>query len=437
MSFRIDFEWMDRQFGTALDKAAFAQIKVYLHGHLLTEVYDKSAKNVRDYLAVSAWDLAEWIVANWWRLRWETETNELDASMSHSLPAVGGGYIWPDIRFSSDWNTVLVDAFPFEAKTAPLRFISEKLHLAVPVAEFEKELDTFVSAVFSRVRESDAARDERVQGLFTLWDELQEERRDKTLAYWRKLEAIAGYDPGEAPDMFYGLIPDAEKKWGRNAVEELLAEGRHHTRQLFADIENMTGKHGATLSLEGIPEAVGKNKSARNASTPAEAGHEAARILRQQWSLGFKPLTSTAFSDHLGLSGNFLKENKSPPNSPIDFGFRKTDGVRCVIRGKWETSRRFAMARLLGDCLYSPKEDHLLPLTKAKTARQKFQRAFAQELLCPLEGVQEILANKSCTEERVEMAASHFNVSPMTIHSTLVNRLGYSRDVLLKYEEFA
>ena len=437
MSFRIDFEWMERQFGSSLEKTAFAQIKMSLHGHLLTEVYDQNAKNVRDHIAVSAWDLAEWCVANWWRLRWESEANELDASMSHSLPAVGGGYIWPNIRFCSDWNTVLVDVIPFEAKTAPLRFISEELHLAVPAAEFEKELGRFVNAVFSRVRESDAVRDERVQALFNLWDELQEERRDKTLAQWRKLEAIAGYDPGEAPEVFYGMIPEAEKKWGRNAVEELVAEGRHETRQLFDAIGEISEKQSPKLSMDGVPEAARIRKARRNASTPTELGHQAALNIRKSWALDLNPLPSKLFTDHLGLSERFLNQNDSPLNSPIDFGIRKSESVHCVIRGKWETSRRFALARLLGDCLYSPQEDLLLPLTKAKTARQKFQRAFAQELLCPLEGIQEVLSNGSCAEERVETAAQYYNVSPMALHTTLVNRLGYPREVLLGYEDFA
>ncbi|MCC5851076.1 MAG: hypothetical protein JJU29_23550 [Verrucomicrobia bacterium] len=435
MSFQIDFEWIERQFGTELEKETFAKVKLLLDGHVLTEVYDRSVKNVRDHLAVSAWNLAEWFVANWWRLRWETEVDTPDADMSHRLPAVGGGYVWPDIRFSSDWNSVLVDVTPFEAKTAPLRFISRELHLAVPVQDFEKEMERFLSAVVSRVRESEAVRDERVQIFFSLWNELQEECRDETLSHWRKLEAIAGYDPGEAPDLFYQTIQDAEAKWGRNAVQELAAEGRDHTPRLIHEIQTLAKKRNQKLNVQGIQTLKLKRKSRLDIHVPWTRGHEAAQQVRIGWGLGENPLSSKDFADYLGLSKQFLSGKKVAPDTPIDFGIKKDGNVHCLIRGKWETSRRFALARLLGDCLYSDPEDQLLPLTKTKTARQKFQRAFAQELLCPLEVLKDMFSDRKILNERVEMAARHFNVSPMTIHSTLVNRLGHSRELLLNYEE--
>ena len=90
-----------------------------------------------------------------------------------------------------------------------------------------------------------------------------------------------------------------------------------------------------------------------------------------------------------------------------------------ALRSKWETGRRFDLARLLGDRLLGQTEP-MLPATRAYTYRQKAQRAFAAELLCPYQAVRGFLgADRS--EERREEAAAHFEVSPFAISTTLAN----------------
>lgn len=86
------------------------------------------------------------------------------------------------------------------------------------------------------------------------------------------------------------------------------------------------------------------------------------------------------------------------------------------------TSRRFAFLRLVGDHLTSTPEDMLLPATEARTARQKIQRAFAQEFLCPFRDLRAFLGTDSPTDEHLEQAADTFRVSPLLVRTTLVNR---------------
>ena len=58
-----------------------------------------------------------------------------------------------------------------------------------------------------------------------------------------------------------------------------------------------------------------------------------------------------------------------------------------------------------------------------KTARQKFQRAFAQEFLCPAKALKEFVGN-DFGEDNLANAAHHFNVSTRLVETTLVNK-GY------------
>jgi len=71
-------------------------------------------------------------------------------------------------------------------------------------------------------------------------------------------------------------------------------------------------------------------------------------------------------------------------------------GIKVDLNKPWATGRRFALARLVGDHLYAHAADRVLPATDAGTARQKFQRAFAQALLCPFDTLRERLIIPMC-----------------------------------------
>lgn len=113
----------------------------------------------------------------------------------------------------------------------------------------------------------------------------------------------------------------------------------------------------------------------------------------------------------------------------MNIGIRNGDNenLRATLTSPHEVSRRFALLRIVADHLYSPVSDHLLPSTKAKTARQKFQRTFAQEFLCPSQALFEFLG-KDFSDERFEDAASYFSVSPLLVKTTLANKGLLHRD---------
>jgi hypothetical protein len=121
------------------------------------------------------------------------------------------------------------------------------------------------------------------------------------------------------------------------------------------------------------------------------------------------------------LKNGILKDHHG--EAPLSLAFRNGDGdrIQATLTSPHESARRFALLRVVADHLYSPASDHLLPVTKAKTARQQFQKAFAQEFLCPS---QELIAfmDDDFSDERLDDAASHFNVSSLVVKTTLVNK---------------
>src|ERR1700677_696195 len=59
----------------------------------ITEVEDRIAATVRSHVNVSMVALAEWLLMNWWRLRWESPSTHTTADWrrAHCLAAIGGG----------------------------------------------------------------------------------------------------------------------------------------------------------------------------------------------------------------------------------------------------------------------------------------------------------------------------------------------------------
>jgi Zn-dependent peptidase ImmA (M78 family) len=64
--------------------------------------------------------------------------------------------------------------------------------------------------------------------------------------------------------------------------------------------------------------------------------------------------------------------------------------------------------------------DQWLPTTDAKTVRQKIQRAFAAEFLCPIASLKYWLQGDYSLES-IEDAGAYFDVSPLAIRSHLAN----------------
>ena len=116
---------------------------------------------------------------------------------------------------------------------------------------------------------------------------------------------------------------------------------------------------------------------------------------------------------------------QSGHSSTISFALDENDSrTRMSLRSRWETGRRFDLARLIGDRLLCNQlhgsAEPLFPATRAPSYRQKMQRAFAAELLSPFAIVDDMLGGDYSDEKQNEVA-KYFDVSPMTIQTQLVN----------------
>jgi hypothetical protein len=133
-----------------------------------------------------------------------------------------------------------------------------------------------------------------------------------------------------------------------------------------------------------------------------------------------------AGADEAALTG--VKETELSPK--ISYALDESSSVgRVVLHSKWDTGRRFELARLLGDRIAGNGDGQLFPATNSYTYRQKLQRSFAVELLCPFEALRDML-HDDLSPEAIEDVAEHFDVSDRVVRTLLVNHGLLGRDEL-------
>lgn len=416
--FHIRFEWLGQEGGSAVDQATFARIEIEVANTLATELEDVLGKTVRPALHASAYDLAMWFAANWWRLRWEPETAlpSVDWEMSHHLVSAAHGTVWPDLRIWSSGQTVSVIGLPTSGSAIePVRYL-RRVNERLRANAFEVGVDRFVDAVVGRVE----AMVEEEMPLQQVWNQVMAERADPDVSAWRRLEAKLGYDPDEAPEDIVTALELAAEQTGVEAMEEVaVASGVEAPAQLATLMEALASKPQFHVpDVEVLREE--SSQIHFDPYRPWLRAVQTARRARAQWALDPGPIPTSRLADLFGLSEAVITEPDSGSTLPMPGGLRQDGGIRVALQRERVPNRRFALARLAADHLFGPASDRLLPATDGHTTRQKQQRAFAQELLCPYADLADYVGGR-IGEEDVEAAAEYFDVSPVLVASTLKN----------------
>ena len=429
-SFNIDYEWLP---GDGRDEAEGwmdAALAINVGPWCATELEDTLARTVRRSARLSALHLAEWFAANWWRLLWEPRADTYSWKTSHKVGNAGNGYVWPDLSFSSDWQWMHVASRPTARREAePVRYLSHFDH-PISLGDFERGLDDFMEGALGRL--SSIRRG--ASNLNSLWTEVAGERGDPEMSALRTLEACMGYDPDEAPSHLLDGLRRHMDSFGTSAVREMAAAYRQDTMELLKYFEGHAGHHDAVLRVPQCNEIRSSlGVGAKESDVPWRRAEQAARIARETWGIGL-PISTETLCDIMQITqADFLDVQSLRWPSFFLAGFRESsasDELRVAIGSKHGTSRRFGLARLVADHIAAGEEDRLLPGTACSTSRQKFQRAFAQELFCPVEALREHVGVETPSSDDIHDAAQYFDVSPLTVHATFVNKGVLGRETL-------
>ena len=145
--FDIDFRWLASDLPDERERSTLAEITITADGFCATEVEDIPARTIRSSARLPAVRLAEWLAHNWWRILWEPHTDSPSWRNSHRVANAGGGYVWPDLTFSSDWNSVQVQCQPTARHGPALVRYTNSFTTRVPSAVFIRAIDSFLEGV--------------------------------------------------------------------------------------------------------------------------------------------------------------------------------------------------------------------------------------------------------------------------------------------------
>lgn len=432
--FKINVEWLEGSDRDPVDRATFAQIVISAAQQNTTELEDLFARTIRPGPRASGYELALWLAGNWWRLRWEPEGKSVDWRLSHVVAAVGGGFAWPDFSFTSDGVHVLVESRETSGgENVPVRYI-RNVGVQIGAAAFEAGIDEFVERVLARLSSVDVG----ITDLSLLWQQLLAERRDEKIGAHRRLEALLGFDPDEVPHELISSLQATTTEAGQSAVDEIAAAAKVRASQTLHDILERTRASDVSICVESASNILSQySELSYSTELPWQRASRAATLARDVWGVGQGPVTNDTLSELLGFPADFLEYTPSNGLS-VAAGLRTnhgTDAVNVVMRAKIQTGRRFEIMRLVADHIAAASDDHLLPVTTAKTDRQKFQRAFAQEFLLPHDELYGLLGSPAPGEDDIshddiEDIAKQYDVSPLLIRTVLVNQGFLPREIL-------
>ena len=187
----------DDKSDAGLDEATLCVLRIQVNGSLITRIVDEEQRS-HDGPRVSAYRFAEWLIWNWWRLRWEppqAEQKSFSWRQAHETASIGGGWLWPRITFESDGETVCIRAAGSEATvTEPITYVVDDSERFISAEIFEKGIDSFVTSVLSRLTQTYGS----INPLSEMWVDLLKEREDPKLSEYRRLEALSGNNPDDS-----------------------------------------------------------------------------------------------------------------------------------------------------------------------------------------------------------------------------------------------
>ncbi|RCN56654.1 hypothetical protein [Acidiferrobacter thiooxydans] len=401
-----------------------ARLALHVGPHNLMRNEDVWTRCPQDAVLASAYPLALWLASSWWRLLWEPLPADgmpfsVEWRMAHELAAAGYGFVWPQVLFATDGNQIRVWALASRPDSRQsVRYLTG-LEQATSVSpdEFSREAETLITATLDRL----AVRGHHRSDLRVLWDLVCADRADGKQTAYRRLEAEFGFEPDEAPEPFMERALRLLQTMGPALSEVAPAYGKGS--QGPAAIEAII----RAPSLAGQPSdprpSGSPPVSGRGSLRPWEKAVQAARGVRAALGHREGPLDDAVLYELLGIAAHDAK-SWSPPAQRTKAVLAEPLGggrYRLVPRRGHPTSRRFDLARLFSDYLWMEGTgSSWLASSDLGTARQQYQKAFAAELLCPIDALTAFLED-DYSDVAIDEAAGHFGVGPMAVNALLTN----------------
>lgn len=289
----------------------------------------------------------------------------------------------------------------------------------VTLSSFEKTISSFITETIERINSLQSGPNDIGQ----LWEIIREELADPSQRVYRKIEALMGFDPDEADKAVMQFAMTKYEEIGHSSLEEFAASYGKYSRNSLPNIEEFFDISG----LFGKPEIELANNIYRtiDGTLPWKKAVQDAHYVREFIVNKKGPVQTDKLFNVLGISSkeqHKWEEIAHKRNASVGIPHQQDGTIKFIPRKKHPLGRRFELARFIADYL-TMQNGQWLVSTDLSTSRQKYQRAFAAEFLCPIGSLLEYLDNDFSKDNLID-AAENFQVSSFTVESILANN-GY------------
>ena len=410
MSIRMTFDWVEASpSADALAQSTMAALTIEVNGSVVTSVLDRRSRSCREHVVTPLGYVAEWLVSNWWRLFHEVETPRSDFAEAHDLTFVGEGYLLPSLTIAPTPHHMRLRWRRHQPAHSAIEF-TEQGEALVDRHELEDALRHLVEVVRDRL----AGNGLTGEFLCSEWSAIQAADEDER--EFCRAAALLGQDPFAIPEPLAEQLIDFWHRAEPTIREDALATANGAG---FASLAPLAG--WLTEVLRSLADAQGGNWSEfrtalpmSTAREPYRRGYDLARATREQLgrrSERYDFCTTGPEAIHSATT--------QPPTSAIQ-GLVAADSPACAVADGRETSKRFLLARALGDYLGRTEQGPAI-LSGLATDRQARSRAFAAEFLAPAASLRRRLGRERVHPDVVDELALEYEVSSYVVRHQIEN----------------
>lgn len=431
--------------GDLLECRTMARIAWTVEGQRMTRVYDRATQSQRDGIYIPVYELAGWLVDNWWSLLYEpwpfagpvpgpggaVAPDVMGWMHRHCMRTALSGYAAPNVCIFSHGRDVGIvsRADPRGLYVhAPVDY-TETFEVQGNREELRVELAQFIQWVLARM---EGFADVRVAELHGSWSAICATTAEE--AEFCRAAGRLGLDPYDVSEWPEGVV-----EWFERAPPGWLDSGL--VEDLLECPDPAGVKLGQHVALTRIVEELGLSAAAndfgaatREATAFAE-GYSLASWVRTGMSLnGGERLTDVRAAAEAACGRAMVVQESVLPEGRIlaVAGWKSNPGPVVATRSSGVlTTIRFLACRGLYMALRGATRGPRL-VTDARTWVQRASRAFAAELLAPrtsaLERYAEAERRVGCDEAEVQVAR-HYDVSPKVIRHQIENAGGGSERI--------
>lgn len=411
-------------------RATWSRLEIWVDGQCASLVEESDTGISRRSIFVPLYPLAEWAAFNWWFLRfhsrpasaptteWTYDKLSRDLRYEwmrhHNVRGAAEGFPWPDLTIvPEEEETRIVWKKSAAHSSGGLRYLSSG-ETAAPSAAVAACLEGLISGVLTRLDEA-GVHDTALHREWRAVVDLDEDERA-----FCEAAARIGRDPFSVEAEISSALERAGERLSGTLAQDFLnvidARAIDRTLQWIADAEQVAESLTAPGDLDegGLRTQVRSFSQTIAAAEPWSVGYAQARHVRE--ILGVR--SSEQFPVERFVSQGVQRESTGGLDA---FGLAAA-GVRlCTNRELRVENLRFSCGRALWHGLVEPTGPFVL--TRARTYRQKIERAFAAELLAPAKGITDLLEDTAYPPDPqdVESVAEHFGVSPVVVDHQIEN----------------